>query len=99
MPRAELMALVIPAENINTAGVDELRVDAQYLLTSIAKPARAKRGINGDLWLRLFDACDSGPNEIAPSVERGGERCEQVYQGEGDQDDPHCCQFHATHRT
>ena len=38
------MALVVLAENISTAGIHEIRADAQYLLTSIAKPARAKRG-------------------------------------------------------
>ena len=35
---------------INTATVYEVKVGAQYLLTSIAKPARTKRGTNGDLW-------------------------------------------------
>ena len=64
LPRAQLMAFVVLAENINTAGVYEVRVDAQYLLTSIAKPARAKRGMNGVLWLRFFDACDSKPQCI-----------------------------------
>ena len=43
------MALVVLAENISTAGIHEIRADAQYLLTSIAKPARAKRGANGDM--------------------------------------------------
>ena len=49
------------AENINAAGLFEVRVDAQFLLISIARPARAKRGINGDLWHRIFDARDSEP--------------------------------------
>ena len=40
-------------------------VDAQYFLTSSAKLARAKRGTNGDLWLRFFDACDNKPQCIA----------------------------------
>ena len=63
VPRTELTALVVLAENINTAVVYEVRVDAQYL-TSIGKPARAKRGINGDMWLRFFEACDSKPQCI-----------------------------------
>ena len=50
--------------NINTAGVYEVRARALYLFTSSAKPARAKRGTNGDLWLRYFDACDSKPYSI-----------------------------------
>ena len=50
VPRAELMASVILAENIDEAGKYELRVDAQYLLTSMASPSRARRGSNGDLW-------------------------------------------------
>ena len=48
------MALVVLAENISTAGIYEIRVDVQYLLTSIAQPAKAKRGANGDMWLRFF---------------------------------------------
>ena len=55
VPRTELMALVVLAENISTARIYEIGVDAQYLLTSIAKLAREKRGANGDLWLRFFD--------------------------------------------
>ena len=48
------MALVTLAENIEVAGNYELRVDAQYLLASMANPTRAKRGNNGDLWTRFF---------------------------------------------
>ena len=42
------MALVVLAENISTSGIYEIRVDVQYLLTSIAQ------GANGDMWLRFF---------------------------------------------
>ena len=55
------MALVVLAENISTQGSTR---SAQYLLTSIAQPARAKRGANGDMWLRFFDACDNKPQCI-----------------------------------
>ena len=80
VPRAELTALVVLAENINTAGVYEGRVDAQYRLTSIAKPARGKRGTNGDLCLRYFDACDSKPATMYCS----GHTCmEEPLHGEG----------------
>ena len=49
------MAFVVLAEIISTARIYEIGVDAQYLLTSIAKLAREKRGANADLWLRFFD--------------------------------------------
>ena len=58
------MALVVLAENISTSGIYEIRVDVQYLLTSSAQPARAKRGANGDMWLRFFDVCDNKPQCI-----------------------------------
>ena len=65
VPRAGLTALVVLAENINTNGVYEVRVDAQFVLTSIAKLVRAKRGTNGDLWLQCWKATlywnDSSP--------------------------------------
>ena len=64
VPQAEITALVVLAENIKTAGVYQVRVDGQYLFASIAKPARAKRGTNGDLWLRFSDACDTKPQCI-----------------------------------
>ena len=64
VPRAELMALVILAENIEVAGKFELRVDAQYLLTSMASPSRARRGSNGDLWTRFFWAREQKPQCI-----------------------------------
>ena len=64
VPRAELMALVILAENIEVAGKYELRVDAQYLLTSMASPTRAKRGSNGDLCTRFFRAREQKPQCI-----------------------------------
>ena len=51
-PRAGLMALVV---------LFEVRVGAQCLLTSIVRRARAKRGINGDLWRRFCDARDGKP--------------------------------------
>ena len=55
------MALVTLAENINVAGNYELRVDAQYLLTSMASPTTAKRGNNGDLWTRFYRAREQKP--------------------------------------
>ena len=58
------MALVILAENIEVAGNYELRVDAQYLLTSMASPTRAKRGNNGDMWTRFFRARKQKPQCI-----------------------------------
>ena len=58
------MALVILAENIEVAGKYELRVDAQYLLTSMASPTRARRGSNGDLWTRFFRAREQKPQCI-----------------------------------
>ena len=64
VPRAELVALLILAENIEVAGNYELRVDAQYLLTSMASPTRAKRGSNGDLWTRFFRAREQNPQCI-----------------------------------
>ena len=47
---AELKALVVLAESMNGALLFEVRVDAKCTLTSIARPARAKRGVNGNLW-------------------------------------------------
>ena len=64
VPRPKLITIVLLAENVNAAGLFEVRVGAQFLLTSIARPARAKRGINGDLWRRFFDACDIRPQRI-----------------------------------
>ena len=58
MPLAELTALVVLAEDIDTAGIYEIRVDAQYLLTSNAKPAREKHASCG---LHFFDASDNKP--------------------------------------
>ena len=37
VPRAELMVVVVLAENIETAGLYVVRVDAQFLQTSIRK--------------------------------------------------------------
>ena len=70
VPRAELVALVVLAANVNVAGLFEVRMDAQYLLISIARPARANRGINGNLWRRFFEARDSRP----PHSEGAGHR-------------------------
>ena len=58
VPRAELMALVTLTENIHVAGNYEVRVDAQYLLTSMASPTRGKRWKNWDFWTRFFWARD-----------------------------------------
>ena len=64
VPRAELMALVTLAENVSVAGNYELRVDAEFLLTSMASPTRADRGNNGDLWMRFFRAREQEPQCI-----------------------------------
>ena len=55
------MALVVLAKNINVAGLFEVRVGGQFLLASIVRSAKAKRGIHGDLRRRFFDAHDSNP--------------------------------------
>ena len=67
VPRAEPMAMVTLAVNINVAGNYEPRVDAQYLLTSITSPTTAKRGNNRDLWTRCFRAREQKPSASSES--------------------------------
>ena len=44
------------------SGLCEVRVDAKYLLTSMAHPVRGnKRGIDGELWMHDFVARDRKP--------------------------------------
>ena len=54
LPRAELLEPSSSSPSyINNAGLDQIRVDAQFLLTSIARTTKAKLGSHGDLWTRL----------------------------------------------
>ena len=62
VPRAGPMAVVIIAHRVSMSGLCEVRVDAKYLLTSMAHPVRGnKRGIDGELWMHVFVARDSKP--------------------------------------
>ena len=47
--RAVLMASIAIAENVNTSGLCEDGVGAQYLLASIERPTRLSRRMNGIL--------------------------------------------------
>ena len=74
VPRAQLMALVI-LENIEVAGNYELRVDAQYLLTSMASPEQ-NVGITGTCGRDSSDHANRSPsaNLEEPHGKRAGDR-------------------------
>ena len=81
LPRAGPMAVVIIAQRVSMSGLCEVRVDAKYLLTSMAHSVRGdKRGIDGDLWMRVFVARDC---MHATKQHVGHTRVEETFYSEG----------------